>query len=101
MTSDESRDGADDPGAVSAVPFDDRPGMAVVEAVADASGVEPMEVTPRLSDVVDPDALERLFAESHDGRSRSDGAVCFGMGRWTVQIDWDETVVSVFDPAET
>lgn len=36
----------------------------VVEAVAEAKDVDPVEVTPPLNDVVDPEALDRLFESS-------------------------------------
>lgn len=33
----------------------------VIEAVAEAEGIDPVELTPPLYDVIDPDALERFF----------------------------------------
>ena len=33
----------------------------VIEAVAEAEGVDPTDVTPPLYDVMDPDALDQLF----------------------------------------
>lgn len=101
MTSDESEEGGrDDSRPVSEIPLDrEQPGMRVVEAVAAASDVPPMQVTPRLSETIDPDALDRLFAARRDGAARSDGRIRFQMGEWQVQIDWGEDRVRVFDCA--
>lgn len=33
----------------------------VVQTIAEREGVEPVDLTPRLYEVVDPDALEKLF----------------------------------------
>ncbi|RQG90220.1 hypothetical protein EA462_09555 [Natrarchaeobius halalkaliphilus] len=54
---------------------------AVVEAVASAEGVPtdalcPPEYEP-LNSVIDPDALDSLFADRPDGRHRSGGTVSF------------------------
>lgn len=38
--------------------------QAVVEAIAEAEGIDPLELAPPLYDVVDPDALENLFTNS-------------------------------------
>lgn len=37
----------------------------VIEAVAEAEGVDPTDVTPPLYDVMDPDALDRLFESAN------------------------------------
>lgn len=36
-------------------------GVAVVEAVAAVADVDPMELAPRIHDVIDPDALDRCI----------------------------------------
>lgn len=63
---------------------------AVVTAVADAEGVEPEALTPRLYDVIDPDALDTLVESAdHDTMSLS-----FPYGDWTVHIEGSEVTVS-------
>lgn len=86
----------------SEVRFDDlRPAVHVVEAVADASDVQPTEVTPRLCDVVEPDALDRLFRPRSNDVERSSGAVRFAMGEWDVIVDWADERVRVYDADRT
>ncbi|GAB3679226.1 hypothetical protein GCM10028857_00230 [Salinarchaeum chitinilyticum] len=36
----------------------------IVDAVAEAEGVEPVTLDPPLAEVIDPDAVERLVADS-------------------------------------
>lgn len=40
--------------------------MAVVEAVAESSGTDPLDLTPPLSSVIDADALDRLYRQGAD-----------------------------------
>lgn len=42
-------------------PEERRVSQTVVEAVAEAEGVRPVELTPPLYDIIDPDALDRIF----------------------------------------
>jgi hypothetical protein len=58
----------------------------IVTAVADAEGVAPHELRPSLYDVVDPDALEMLFADGQQTRT-SDLTIQFVYGNWNVRID--------------
>ena len=39
----------------------------VVDAVADHDGVSPLDISPPLFDAIDPDALDRLFADGRTG----------------------------------
>lgn len=75
--------------------------MCVVDAVAEASDVSPMQVTPRLSDAIDPDALDRLFSSGRDDREPRQGCAKFEMGAWHVQVDWGENCVRIFDATES
>lgn len=50
--------------------------QAVVEAVAEAEGTEPVELTPPLYKAVDPDALDELFAATRT-EGRMAGEVTF------------------------
>ncbi len=49
----------------------------VAHALADVAGVEVTDGEFSLYDSVDPDALERLFADRQDGTARSGGHVAF------------------------
>lgn len=52
--------------------------IAVVEAVATAKGVDPVEIEP-LYNVVDPDALDAIFRMHADGTPRANGRLTFTM----------------------
>jgi hypothetical protein len=69
---------------------DDRPvSDAVVEAVAAAAGVDPLELDVMLYEVVDPDALDRLFAGDRPTRGRIE----FEMADFAVTVDAGRRVV--------
>lgn len=60
--------------------------MRVVTAIADAEGVDPVDLEGRLGDWVDPDALHALVT------SMDDGAVTFRMKDHTVRVQADGQV---------
>lgn len=60
---------------------------SVVEAVAEAEGVEPEELEP-LYEVVDPDALEELFAPTST-TGRMEGRVVFTYDGYEVTVCGD------------
>lgn len=66
------------------------PSLAVVEAVADAEGVRYDRLTrpayDPLHSVVDPTALDELFAPLRDGRPRT-GSVSFSYCGYDVTVD--------------
>ncbi|WP_276252574.1 HalOD1 output domain-containing protein [Halomontanus rarus] len=51
----------------------DHVSTTVVEAVAKADGISPLEVSPSLYTAIDPDALDQLFAASGSGASSEFG----------------------------
>lgn len=63
----------------------------VVETVAKAEDVDPLELTPPLYEVIDPDALESLFANN-----RVLGKVIFNYAGYEVSVfsDGDVSVKS-------
>ncbi|WP_135806995.1 HalOD1 output domain-containing protein [Halorussus marinus] len=63
---------------------DDSVSQCVVEAVAEAEGVAPTELSPPLYEVVDPDALDRLFAPRP---APSGGRVVFSYNDYEVIVD--------------
>lgn len=67
--------------------------QAVVETVAEAKGVNPLELTTPLYEVIDPDALDHLFATaSTDGRM--DGKITFDYSGYEVTV-WGSGYVVV------
>lgn len=69
------------------------PSRTVIEAVADAEGIPPEEVRPptyeSLHDVVDPEALDALFAARSDGTPRPGGTVSFPFAGYDITIEHD------------
>lgn len=63
----------------------------VVEKVAEAEGVSPIELTPPLSEVIDPDALNQLFASTAPA-GRTEGRVVFSYGGYDVSVYSDGAV---------
>lgn len=53
--------------------------VTVVRAVADAKGIDERELTTGLYDVINPEALERLFEDKGNGMPRRGGRVVFMM----------------------
>ena len=74
------------------VPDDRHIGVGIIEAVADANAVDVGELQTPLNAVVDPDALDRLFSERPDGRTRRGGEVTFEMADCLVTVEADRTV---------
>lgn len=67
------------------------PSEAVVEAVADADGVHPSEITPPLYEAIDPEALDGLFASTHR-TDRTDGRLAFAYSGYEVTVHWNGQV---------
>ncbi|WP_458206956.1 HalOD1 output domain-containing protein [Haladaptatus sp. NG-SE-30] len=61
---------------------------AVVIALAEMAGDDPAEMGVPLYDVIDPDALDSLFSDKHDGTPRMGGKVVFTI------LDYEVTVHS-------
>ena len=66
---------------------DESASMIVVEALAEAKGVCPADMDQPLYDVVDPDALDRLFRGSAD--NGPDGRVVFTINGYEVTVTSD------------
>lgn len=66
--------------------------LTVIRAVADANGVDPIDMDERLNDYVEPDALDRLF-QSGSGQPHWNGRVSFTMADCRVEISASGTVV--------
>lgn len=59
--------------------------VQLVRALADAADVDPVDLSPPLYDVVDPDALEALFAPTEGGATRA-GRVEFAYADYRVTV---------------
>ena len=69
------------------------PAEQVVEKLAAARGVEPVEMDRPLNDSIDPDALDAIFAPRHDGAPRTgDGYVEFSAYGYRVRVRKNGTV---------
>jgi hypothetical protein len=63
------------------------PAEVIVEAVAKAAGVDPLELPP-LFDFVDLDAIDTLFAR-HDGACEAETLLSFEVDTWNVFVRSD------------
>lgn len=73
--------------------FDDQqPSTSVVIALSETLGTDPMDLHPRLYDVLDPDALDRLFSQRDGddpiryGDHQHVPTVAFDIGRCHVEV---------------
>lgn len=69
-------------------PTEDSLSHEVIEAVAEERGTEPEDLPETLNDVVDPDALDALFA----GQNSRSGMVTFRFCEYTVTVTADGDV---------
>lgn len=68
------------------------PSYSVVSAVAAREGVAPTALTPALNEVVDPDALDRLFPDGAGSRDGPVGRVEFRYCGYDVTVHGDGRV---------
>ena len=66
----------------------DTASTAVVMAVAEARGIDPIDLDCRLTDAVDPDALDRLFSDDRLRASRTP-ELEFSLGGCSVTVHED------------
>lgn len=64
----------------------------VLMTVADKEGITPTQLEPSLYDVIDPDALNALFAPTETGNSRAAGYVVFAYCGYEITISSDGSV---------
>ncbi|WP_266078605.1 DUF7504 family protein [Haladaptatus caseinilyticus] len=64
----------------------------VTVAVADVAGVEPAEIPEQLYDVIDPEALDKLFKPRDDGTPRRGGRLSFSLYGHHVTIRGDGSI---------
>lgn len=68
------------------------PSTAIVEAIAEYKGIDPLELEQPLYEVVDPDALDVLFTQSGNGKSPSVDSVNFAYDGCMVRVSGDGTI---------
>lgn len=69
--------------------------MTIINAVADAKDVDPADLGTPLYEVVDPDAIDRLFQDRADGIPRPSGQIVFTMADCKVTVhDHDRVTVT-------
>lgn len=72
----------------------------VIQAIANAAGVDPTELSEPLIDSVDPDALDAIFRPRHDGTARSgDAWLEFPTNEYVVVVRGDGQV-AVYESAD-
>lgn len=64
----------------------------VVERVAEREGVDPTELRAPIDEVINPDALDSLFATRPDGQPRDGGRIRFTYLGYEVTIVSDGTI---------
>ncbi|WP_435155217.1 DUF7504 family protein [Haladaptatus sp. DFWS20] len=64
----------------------------VTVAVADVAGVEPAEIPEQLYDVIDPEALDKLFKPRDDGKQRRGGRLSFSLYGHHVTVRGDGSI---------
>lgn len=63
------------------------PTEVIIEALAEAAEIDPIELPP-LYEFVDPDALDQLFGE-HEGAAHADALLSFQVETWNVFVRAD------------
>ena len=76
--------------------YRETPSQAVIEAVANAEDIQPTALSPpeyeSLHDVVDPSALDDLFAPRYSGIPRQNGTITFTFCGYVVKVTGDGDV---------
>lgn len=74
----------------------ERVSSGVIAAVAAASNTDPLQIEP-LAKQIDPEALDALFADQHDGTERMAGTVTFPFSGYEITVTSDG-IVTVVEP---
>lgn len=67
------------------------PSATVIRAVANHAGQDPVDLPP-LYEVVEPEALDKLFESLPNGVARDGGEVAFAYAGYRVTVSFDRTV---------
>ena len=63
--------------------------MRIVEEVAEREGLEPLDLTPPLHDVIDTDALESLLSDPVSGERREGVQITFSYRGYAITVAAD------------
>lgn len=74
---------------------------AVVTAIADLKGVDPVDLDERLYDAVDPGALDQLFPRDSEPRTTATVQVSFTMAGCTVNVRGGRQVLITLETTTT
>ncbi|WP_158059075.1 HalOD1 output domain-containing protein [Halorussus halophilus] len=72
----------------------------LVTAISELVECDPVDEAYTLYDSVDPEALEKLFSDKHDGTPRTGGFVVFEVEGCRVEV-WAQGDHLVYEPAES
>jgi hypothetical protein len=70
----------------------ERPSQVIIDLIADLEGVDPVDLSPPLYSVVDPDALDALFHSSNDNSAQTPGHVYFEYCGYEIRVQSDNEV---------
>lgn len=73
--------------------------VIIIDAIADELDISPTEVVPKISEAVDPDALERILRPLPDGQQRN-GTLVFTLLDFRIRIESDG-IVRMYDARES
>lgn len=68
--------------------------VRIVEAVAEHEGVDPLELPPTLSEMIDPEAVEELMIDQSTGLARDEVRLEFTYSGYEVTVDGGAVHVS-------
>ncbi|WP_435151961.1 HalOD1 output domain-containing protein [Haladaptatus sp. DFWS20] len=77
---------------------DEKLSTAVIMALAEVAGGDPAKIGMPLYDAIDPDALDNLFSDKHDGTPRMGGKVVFDILHYQVTVhSYGQIVIEELD----
>lgn len=68
--------------------------VRIVDAVAELEGVDPLELSPTLSDAIDPESMEDLMIDRTTGLARDEVRLEFTYSGYDVTVDGGDVHVS-------
>lgn len=69
-------------------------GAKIVEEIADREGTSPIQLSPPLYSVIDPDALNSLFQSTASADLDREGSVCFTYCGYNVHVDSNANITA-------
>lgn len=78
------------------LPYEEDASYAVIEAIATVTDRSPTDIGP-LSEAIDPEALDEVFASTFDDRPRAGGTICFPFEGLLVLVDAENREVCAYE----